>query len=308
MTTRYGKKRTDLMVPRDVQTEVPKNHFKLTRVGVTGVKKPIIIKREGREIYLSAVLDVFVDLPATQKGSHMSRNVEVINGIVEEGIRGTAHSLEEMSEKIAKLLLKRHEYATFSEVKIRADYFLERYVSDPAKKGMEHYLLIAEARADKVRGTFRKLVGVEVVGMTACPCAMETVRQMLAEQYPQYADCIENMPIITHNQRNRSTLLIEVPEGYKIEANDLIELVESSLSSPTFEVLKRKDEGRVVMQAHQNPKFVEDVVRDILHRVLEDYSYLPDDVVITARSESEESIHKHNAFAERVTTMRELKE
>jgi len=73
------------MVPRDVQTEIPKNHFKLTRVGVTGVKKPIIIKREEKEIYLSAVLDVFVDLPATQKGSHMSRNVEVINGIIRIG-------------------------------------------------------------------------------------------------------------------------------------------------------------------------------------------------------------------------------
>ncbi len=296
------------MVPRDVQTEPPKNHFKLTRVGVTGVKKPIIIKREEREIYLSATLDVFVDLPADQKGSHMSRNVEVINGIIEEGVRGTAHSLEEMSEKIAKLLLEKHEYATFSEVRIRADYFLERYVSDPARKGMEHYLLIAEARADKVRNTFRKLVGVEVVGMTACPCAMETVRQMLAEQYPKYADCIENLPVITHNQRNRSTLLIEVPEGYDIEANDLIELVEASLSSPTFEILKRVDEGKVVVEAHQNPKFVEDVVRDILHKVLENYSHLPDDVIITARSESEESIHKHNAFAERVTTMRELKE
>ncbi len=296
------------MVPRDVQTESPKNQFKLTRVGVTGVKKPIIIKREGKEIYLSATLDVFVDLPASQKGSHMSRNVEVINEIIEEGVRGAAGSLEEMSEKIAKLLLKRHEYASFSEVKIRADYFLERYVSDPARKGMEHYLLIAEARADRDKKLFRKLVGVEVTGMTACPCAMETVRQMLAEKYPQYADCIENLPIITHNQRNRSTLLIEVPEGYEIEANDLIELVESSLSSPTFEVLKRMDEGRVVMQAHQNPKFVEDVVRDILHRVLENYSHLPDDVIITARSESEESIHKHNAFAERVTTLKELKE
>jgi len=295
------------MVPRDVQTEAPENHFKLTRVGVTGVRKPIIIKRE-REIYLSAVLDVFVDLPAHQKGSHMSRNVEVINGVIEEGIQGRAHSLEELSQRIARLLLERHEYATFSEVKIQADYFMERYVSDPEKKGMEHYLLIAEAKADRRNNKVRKLVGVQVTGMTTCPCAMETVRQMLAEQYPEYVDCIEKLPVITHNQRNISTLLIEVPEGYDIEANDLIELVESALSSPTFEVLKRRDEGRVVMEAHQNPKFVEDVVRDILHRVLENYSYLPDDVVITARSESEESIHKHNAFAERVTTMKELKE
>ena len=101
--------------------------------------------------------------------------------------------------------------------------------------------------------------------------------------------------------------MMEVPEGFDVEADDLIDIVESSLSSPTFEILKRDDEAMVTMQAHKNPKFVEDVVRDILGKVLDTYSSLTDKVYIVVRSESEESIHKHNAFAERETTLGELR-
>ena len=71
--------------------------------------------------------------------------------------------------------------------------------------------------------------------------------------------------------------------------------------------MKRDDEALVTLKAHENPKFVEDVVRDILGRILERYPNLPDSVVVTVRSESEESIHKHNAYAERVTTLGELR-
>ena len=80
-----------------------------------------------------------------------------------------------------------------------------------------------------------------------------------------------------------------------------------AFSSPTYEILKRLDEGKIVYNAHNNPKFVEDVVRDMLSAVLNKYKDLPNDVIVIARSESEESIHKHNAFAERVTTLGELR-
>ena len=84
--------------------------------------------------------------------------------------------------------------------------------------------------------------------------------------------------------------------------------MENALSNPTHEILKRKDEGMVVVNAHNNPKFVEDVVRDILGDLIREYPELPDETMVTVRSESEESIHKHNAFAERVTVMGELRE
>ena len=136
--------------------------------------------------------------------------------------------------------------------------------------------------------------------MTACPCAREVIKTI-----GKY-ESAEIPP--THNQRNITTLLIEVPGDDKsVDANDLIEIVEQSFSSPTFSILKRKEEGQLVFDAHKNPKFVEDVARDILSEILKKYKNLPDDVIVVVRSESEESIHKHNAFAERVTTLGELR-
>jgi GTP cyclohydrolase-4 len=153
------------------------------------------------------------------------------------------------------------------------------------------------------------MVGVQVVGMSACPCAMETARDLLAKEVgtPGLRELMEKFPTITHNQRNTTTLLVEVSEGHAIEADDLIALVEGSLSAPTFGLLKRGDEGALVVAAHKNPKFVEDVVREILGKLIEHYGDLADDAHITVRSESEESIHRHNAVAERETTMGELR-
>lgn len=102
--------------------------------------------------------------------------------------------------------------------------------------------------------------------------------------------------------------MIEVPKGtHLVDADDLIAIVEQSFSSPTYSILKRKEEAELVIKAHKKPRFVEDVVREILSAVLRRYTHLPDEVMVIARSESEESIHKHNAFAERVTTLGELR-
>lgn len=275
---------------------------------MTGIKKQVIVDRPGRRITLTPIIDISVNLPSNQKGSHMSRNLEVINEIVEEGIKKPVHSLEELCENISKRLLDKHGYANFSEVKMSSEYFLERS-SPKGNNSMENYLLTAIAKSYRTRESIvtRKKIGVEAIGMTACPCAMETVRELLRNcDNPVELD--DGVPVLSHNQRNRSSLFIEVPESAQVEADDLVDIVESSFSSPTYELLKRDDEGRVVLDAHRNPKFVEDVVRDILAKVLDKYRELPDDVVVSVTSESLESIHKHNAFAERITTLGELRE
>jgi len=228
----------------------------------------------------------------------MSRNLELVSDIVDMNLKKPVSDLETFCAETAKLLLKKHDYATYSEIKAEADYFLDR-IYPSGKKGLEPYKLVAEAKAEKT-GKIKKLIGVKVIGMTACPCAMEVIRKI--GNYKK-----EEVPP-THNQRNITTLMIEVPgEDKSVDANDLIEIAEKSFSSPTFGILKRKDEGKLVFDAHTNPKFVEDVVRDILSEILNKYSKLPDDVFVIVKSESEESIHKHNAFAERVTTLGELR-
>lgn len=282
----------------DVQSSPSQSNFKLTRVGVTGVKKLVPIKRPNMKTANSLVvkMDLFVDLPASQKGSHMSRNLELVSDIIDENLKKPVSDLESFCARIAELLLKKHDYATFSEVKAEAEYFLDRTYPS-GKKGLEPYTLVAEARA-KSNGEIKKLIGIRAIGMTACPCAREVIKTI-----GKY----KNIPP-THNQRNITTLLIEVPgKDESVDANDLIDIAEQSFSSPTYGLLKRREEGQLVFNAHKNPKFVEDVVRDILSAILKRYKGLPDDVMVVVRSESEESIHKHNAFAERVTTLGELR-
>jgi len=285
----------------DVQNRRIDTGFKLTRVGVTGVKKPVRIKRNGDVSLindtLNCTIDVFVDLPADQRGSHLSRNLEILRDIVDDSVSKPVSGIETLAVNICRKLLNKHEYADTAEVMMVAEYFRKNKTPN-GRETLEMYTLFGEASA--VRGKrILKTIGVEVIGMTACPCAQETVGNVLG--------CKGDVAVMSHNQRNICTVSMTMDEDVGIEANDLIDIVEASFSSPTYEILKRDDEAAVVINAHNNPKFVEDVVRDVLKRIVDRYQKLPDDVYLTVRSESEESIHKHNAFAERQTLLGDLR-
>ena len=275
--------------------------FRLSRVGVRGVRKPVLVQRDDRGRKLNNALhcsiDIFVDLPADQKGSHMSRNVEVLNEVVDQSVSQPITGLEDMSSLICSKLLVHHEYAQNVEVSISAEYF--RASKTPlGKDTFESYTLLAGCTQERGKDPVRT-IGVRVTGMTACPCGQQTVTEMMG--YP------EDMVVMTHNQRNVITLKVTVPSGCYVEADDLIDIAESSFSSPTFELLKRPDEGQVIINAHRNTKFVEDVVRDVLVRVVDRFKDLPDETYVNVESESEESIHKHNAYAQREGTLGDLR-
>lgn len=288
-----------------MQNEKAKNSFHLNKVGVTGVVKPVQVHRPDRTLTLTTTIDVYVDLPATQKGSHLSRNLEVINEVVDGSVREPVDSLEDLTEAIARDLLKKHEYASTSEVWARADYFLERK-TPWGRTSMEPYRLVARANGKRGSAELERSIGVEVVGMTACPCAMEMVRDRWARTNPDFKNWPKDFPVVSHNQRNRTTVIVQEPAGHDLEADDLIDIVESSMSAPTYGLLKRPQEGELVEMAHRNPKFVEDVVREVLERLRERYTDMPASTWVRVKSEAEESIHKHNAFAERSTTFGEL--
>ncbi|MCP4611911.1 MAG: GTP cyclohydrolase I FolE2, partial [Planctomycetes bacterium] len=116
---------------------------------------------------------------------------------------------------------------------------------------------------------------------------------------------LELIPIASHNQRGRGTLLIGSQE--KIQGADLVSIVENAMSSEIYDLLKRPDEFFVVNKGHRNPRFVEDVVREMIGYVLDVYEYLPDSDFVMARQENLESIHKHNAFAERYGLLGEIR-
>jgi len=120
---------------------------------------------------------------------------------------------------------------------------------------------------------------------------------------------IELVPIATHNQRGIGTLYVGCPEGGPawIEAPELLRIVETSMSSEIYELMKRSDEMSVVVKAHENPRFVEDCVREMVRQVVEGYPDLPAETFVMARQENLETIHRHNVVAERYGTLGRLR-
>ncbi|MGZ4916375.1 MAG: GTP cyclohydrolase MptA [Halobacteriota archaeon] len=307
----------DLQV--DVQANRPEFSINLTRVGVTNVKKLIkVTRRDKRPIILVSEFDLFVDLPSNRKGANLSRNFEVMDEALEEALNAPVYEIEQFCGDVAEKLLERHEYASRAEVRMRSQYMVRRQTPSTGITTQEITSIFAETttfRTDDKQHKTRRMIGAEVVGMTACPCAQEHVRE-LAEMRLKELDVaqagidafLRDIPLATHNQRGRGTISIEVGTGYEVPLDTIIEIVEDSMSSKIYELLKRTDEAVVVETAHKNPKFVEDCVRVMAHKVVEAFPYLPDDSIVTIKQVNEESIHRHNAFAERVATLGELRQ
>ncbi|RAP53098.1 MAG: GTP cyclohydrolase [Methanosphaera sp. rholeuAM270] len=302
----------------DTQDKKPKTPISLTKVGVTGVKKLLKINRdEKRPIILLPTFNAFVDLPSTQKGVHMSRNPEAIAEIIDESVDSTEIHIETICANIVKRLLEKHEYSSRAETEAKSEYIFNKYSPVTHKKTQETTNIIAKATATKDEHnniTVRKMIGAEVVGMTVCPCAQESVEQDSREKLLQFLDeettkrVLETVTFASHNQRGIGTIIIEVSEEEDVNVDDLITIIQESMSSPVCEILKRPDENRIVTNAHNNPVFVEDCVRNMVLGLLNKYSDLSDSSRIIIRQVNEESIHQHNAYAEKITTLGQLKE
>jgi GTP cyclohydrolase I/GTP cyclohydrolase-4 len=298
----------------DVQASAPTVHVSLSRVGVTNVEKVIRIGGNGAEKLFSAKLECFVDLGPRQKGAHMSRFEEVVNDVIGEVILGeTGFKAEQLAQHIAERVRER-QGALRAEVTIAARYPEEKPAPVSGIPTQEIYTLFGSAVASE-DGT-RRLVGVAAQGMTACPCAQQLVagraRERLADDGftdTQIERIFDAVPVATHNQRGLGTLHIGCPEDCdtEIEAATLLEIVEDSMSSEIYELMKRSDEGAVVEKAHRRPRFVEDCVREMVRGVVERFDALGDRSFVSARQENLETIHQHNVVAERFGLLGELR-
>jgi GTP cyclohydrolase IV len=296
---------------QDVHARAPsRGRLRLRSVGLSGIRKPLSVQRGGRANNLAVTFRVAVDLPSDRKGSDLSRNAEILAEIVDQTATTPVESLESACSSIAQQLLVRHPYATEASVEASAEYFLRQGISE-GKRSFEDYTLLAEARGTRGENgsiSVARAVGAEAVGMTACPCAMETCREALTREFPLLADPqFASMPMISHNQRNRTRLVFELDGATTVEADEVIAAVEASQSSPTFAILKRGDEGQVVLGAHRHPKFVEDVLRDLLASLPERFPKASDATTVRASTVSEESIHKYNVEASHRISFGELR-
>jgi GTP cyclohydrolase-4 len=292
---------------RDVQEETPSARLRLDQTGVTGLHRIIRLADGGGLFY--ATLDLFVELPPDQKGAHMSRFSDTVEEVLEDLGAFEAPMIETLAERIARALTVGHR-AGRADVEIRAQFPLERRAPISGKASQELYTLIGIAAATPRRAV--QLIGVEAEGMMACPCAQEMVRAQaearLREQglAPDLAEQVLSLvPVATHNQRGRGRLLVGADRP--LRAEDLVEIVEASMSSENYDLLKRPDELFVVEKAHRHPRFVEDTVREMLRTFVNTYPELPDDAYVHARQVNMETIHKHDVFAQRGGRLGEIR-
>jgi GTP cyclohydrolase-4 len=293
----------------DLQASAPDVHLGLSRAGVQGVEKAIRLRWGGAEKVISAAIDCSVDLDPRQKGVHMSRFPEVFEEAIDEVVLEEAFLVEELAEHIARRIVARQS-AGRAEVRISARYPLARRTPVTGLATQEMIALIGIAAASEAGA--RRIVGVEATGINACPCAQGLVRGRASERLldagfdgDDIERILELVPLATHNQRGRGTLYVGTEQS--VNAEQLARIVESSMSSPIYELLKRPDELFVVEHAHLQPRFVEDSVRIALQSALERYVELDDADFLLARQLNFETIHSHDVVAERYGTVGELR-
>ncbi|MGE5274902.1 MAG: GTP cyclohydrolase MptA [Verrucomicrobiota bacterium] len=293
----------------DLQSSEPEVRIGLSRAGVRGVNKAIRLRRGHHEKLVFAEISCSVDLDPQQRGVHMSRFPELFEQAVDELVIGEALLVEELAEHIARAVVGRQR-ALRAEVEVTAQYPLQRETPVTRMRTQEMVSLIGIAAASDTRT--RRLVGVEATGINACPCAQGLVRGRASERLLEagFGDddvdrILDLVPLATHNQRGRGTLYVGTDRP--VNAEDLVEIVERSMSSPIYELLKRPDELFVVEHAHLQPRFVEDSVRVALKEALEAYDELDEDDFLWSRQVNLETIHAHDVLAERYGTVGELR-
>jgi GTP cyclohydrolase-4 len=297
------------LLENDVQSSLPEVALGLSRAGVTGVSKAIRIRYGDYEKQIAADIECTVDLDPAQKGVHMSRFPELFEEAIEQVVIGESFLVEVLAEHIATHIVERQD-ALRAEVRIAARYPIERTtpVTDLPTQEMVSLIGIAAAATSGVR----RLVGVEAPGINACPCAQGLVRGRASERLLEAGFAgddvdriLELVPLATHNQRGRGTLY--VGSKTRVDAEQLVRIVEGSMSAPVYELLKRPDELFVVEHAHLQPRFVEDSVRLALKGVIDFHPGLDDGDFVFSRQVNLETIHTHDVLAERYGTVGELR-
>jgi GTP cyclohydrolase-4 len=298
----------------DVQAQRPTVELSLSRVGVTGVEKVIRIRQDGSEQLFSARFECVVELGASQKGAHMSRFEEVVNDAIGEVVLGeSTFKAETLAEHIAQLVRERQR-ARRAEVSVEARFPEHKPAPVSGIQTQELYTLHGSAICTEF-GT-RRLIGVTAQGMTACPCAQELVASNARERLEtegfgsdEIDRILQAVPVATHNQRGLGTLHVGCTElcDDEIDAGTLLEIVESSMSSEIYELMKRSDEAHVVEKAHRRPRFVEDCVREMIRGVVDAFPDLDDRAFTSARQVNLETIHQHSVVAERFGTLGEIR-
>ncbi|MGC8765504.1 MAG: GTP cyclohydrolase FolE2 [Brevinematia bacterium] len=250
---------------RDVQNEKDLRNIPINKVGVNNVKYPIsVIDRSGAIQHTVATINMYVDLPHHYRGTHMSRFLEVIS---RHSVNLNLHNLDAILKDIKKLY-----ECEVAHLEIAFPYFLNKKAPVSKIESPLEYECKVECELDNSE-KLKLITQVKVPIHTLCPCSKEI---------SEFGG---------HNQR--ADVIIRIKSSKLVWFEELIEIAEKSASAPIFSLLKRRDEKFITETAYKNPKFVEDVARDVVLQLRNDkrISWYSVEVI------SYESIHKHNAYA-----------
>jgi GTP cyclohydrolase I len=248
----------------DVQGSADTRRIPINKVGIKDIKHPVRVRdRSGGEQHTVANFNMYVNLPHDFKGTHMSRFVEILNTHEREISVGSFRDI--LRQMVARL------EAESGHVEMNFPYFINKAAPVSGVESLLDYEVTFVGEISDGQATTN--IKVVVPGTSLCPCSKEISR---------YG---------AHNQRSHVT--VEVKTDKLVWIEELIELVEAELSCELYGLLKRPDEKFVTERAYENPKFVEDMVRDIAARLNEDDRILG----YVVESENFESIHNHSAYA-----------
>ncbi len=250
---------------KDIQNQLDYRNIPIDKVGIKNLKYPItVLDRKNSVQNTVASINMYVDLPHTHKGTHMSRFVEMLHLFRPEvSLKNISVILEEM---------KKHLNAESANIEVTFPYFIEKKSPISNSPGLMDYTCKFVGSSDP-NGLVDLVSEVIVPISSVCPCSMEI------------------SDVGAHNQRGQVRLSTRFHRFIWIE--DMIELVEGAASCDVYSVLKRADEKHVTEKAFSNPKFVEDIVRDIAKKLNNDSNI----TWFSVSAENFESIHNHSAYA-----------
>lgn len=281
----------------DVQRTPDTREVRIKRVGVTNIRMPIRLKRRHHgspgslfePVDTVGVFELAVSLPALVKGTHMSRFTEVLNSHIDGG---GVFSCEDLQKIARELAVKLEADEVF--VALRAEYFVQQNSPVTERKGMAPLIGLLEVSVIRTASEDNDLpaydyftqtrTGIEIEGKTCCPCSKEI------SDY----DPVTERGKGAHAQRGKIFIMVEHQPQHTIYFENLVDIAWRAFSVPCYPVLKRPDERHVTMDAYANPKFVEDVVRDVACQLRQ----VPTILGFSIRVQNAESIHYHDAFAE----------
>ena len=295
----------------------------IDKVGIVELEKKVEIVQENKKYSFYPKISALIDLPAQQRGIHMSRTSETIEEVINEVIYKPTPTIELVSDRIVRKLLERHPYTSKAEVKLEGKIVVQVRENNTRniQKSYDISSLVKAKRKLSNEIDYIYFIGASAVGMTVCPCAKEMSQEYAVEIIKTRKDInvseddlkklINILPFSSHNQRSIGTIIVQIKDisNHKIDVLDIIDVIEESMSGKIQSVLKRPEEAELVRSAHLKPLFSEDVIRGMAKNfILRDFPNIEDNFEIIFKIVSMESIHPHNVYAELKTTIGALKE